>query len=52
MSDYHRDREYTERCPCGRVLVTPNQAAGHTRHCDELPGDSLLLRQATAPNDP
>lgn len=38
---------YTEKCPCGRVVLTVAQAQAHAQHCDDFPGpdDSLLRRE-------
>lgn len=42
---FGREREYTEKCPCGRILVTAEQAQGHVQFCDDLPADSPLLSE-------
>lgn len=45
MSDHNPDRltEYREKCGCGRIVLIPAQATGHTQHCDQMPADSQLL---------
>ena len=35
--------EYTEKCGCGRIVVTPIQAKAYNAHCGQMPEDSQLM---------
>ena len=41
--------EYTERCGCGRIVITAEQAHAHTAWCDEMPDESQLLAETNHP---
>lgn len=45
FDEYRRNREYMERCGCGRIVVTARQAHGHANWCDQMPEDSQLLQR-------
>lgn len=44
-NEFPKCTEYTERCGCGRILITAKQANAHAARCDQMPGDSQLLQR-------